>query len=426
MNKEVSKYKNNVIASKKKHIYSRLMDYFSLFVVTYLLFTIFYSIGARLPVVNSISTELKNKSGEVAEYIDSTHLQRLNEDHSSLLSIDEGAKQYVLNVCKTSAYIHDLTFQIKNSEGIYEEKTINENETFAYNASEYNLDTLSYYFKKFKKEDSSLNTYIYQEVDYKDDIDTYLYLKIMNLDETKYVSSSDSNLLAKGNGISRFTVLNLEETNNLLRYYKEDRIDTSTYDRVFLSFISACKYGIKEVENKSSTYLNLLSSYQNTYQSLTLAIFIIYLVSYVVSYLLLLFIMRLVSKEWITLGQKVMGLAMSDYEEMEPGSLNLVIYNVINFILFISSLSIAFYFTGMLGIFTLTIVPGLTLFTLFVPLLILNLISLFMPLFTKNHHNLSTLLSRLIVKDTKDFDGPVDIIESEEDGREKTEDRSNI
>lgn len=80
----------------------------------------------------------------------------------------------------------------------------------------------------------------------------------------------------------------------------------------------------------------------------------------------------------------------------------------------------------MLGIFTLTIVPGLTLFTLFVPLLILNLISLFMPLFTKNHHNLSTLLSRLIVKDTKDFDGPVDIIESEEDGREKTEDRSNI
>ena len=78
--KLVSRYKNNVIASGKKHVFSRLLDYFSTFVVAYLVFALFYAIGSRLPVMNKISRDLVNQNLVIADYIYSTHLQKFNED----------------------------------------------------------------------------------------------------------------------------------------------------------------------------------------------------------------------------------------------------------------------------------------------------------------------------------------------------------
>ena len=138
-----SKYKDNIIASKKKHIFSRLLDYFSLFVVTYLLFTIFYALGSHLPIVDNTAKSLQNQNAEIAEYIDSTHLQRLNEDKSAFLSIDDGAAKYVESLCKTSAYVHNLTFPVKNEAGTFDEVAIDVNDTFAGDPT-YQLDAISY------------------------------------------------------------------------------------------------------------------------------------------------------------------------------------------------------------------------------------------------------------------------------------------
>ena len=402
-----SKYKDNLIASPKKHIFSRLLDYFSLFVVTYLLFSIFYGIGSRFPAYKSIVSRITNQNRQIAEYIDSTHLERLNEDKSTLLSIDDGAIKYVEALCKTSAYVHDFTFPVKNDSGVFEEKEVNVEETFAYHTQDYELDSLSYYFKSFKKTDTSLNNYVYEEVDYREDIDSYLYLKIMKVDTTKYVEENDIDLLNKGNGVSRFVVLNKDQTNILLRFFKEDRLDTSLYDEIYLSFINAARFGIKDVENNSVTYKALFDTYQHIYQSLTAAVLLIYLVSYFIAFLLLLFLTRLFTKEWVTLGQKVMGLSMSSVDELEPTKGQLIAYNILNFVLFMTSSVIAFYFLGMVGVLSFKIIGGLTLFAVFIGLFMINLVSLVMPLCNRHRHDFVSFLTKIYVKDIKEFEGPI-------------------
>ena len=402
-----SKYKNNVIATGKRHVYSRLLDYFSMFVVTYLVFTIFYAIGSRLPVMDNISRGLIKQNLVIAEYIDSTHLQRLNESHSSLLSIDDGAEKYVLNVCKTSAYVHEVKFPVKQDDGTYVDTDVAIEETFANEATSYPLDDLSYYFKSFKKNDESLNNYVIDGVDYSDDIDTFMYQKIMKIDETKYVASDDTDLLARGNGISHFVVLTSEETTSLLNYYREDSTGASTFNHVYNSFIRGAQNGIKDVEKHSATYKKLITDYNLIYQKLTFGIFIIYLLSYTFAFLLMMGVMRLIAKEWITLGQKVLSLSMSDTHEFEPTWWQITLYNLVNYVLFFSSSSIAFYFMGIIGVFSLSIIGKFTVLALLIAILTLNIISLFMPLFNKRHFDLNTLMVRLLVKDTKEFEGPV-------------------
>ena len=414
----VSRYKNNIIATKKKHIFSRLLDYFSLFVVTYLLFTVFYAIGSHLPVVDNTAKQLQSENAQIAEYIDSTHLQRLNADKSGFLSIDDGATKYVESLCKTSAYVHNLTFPVKNESGTFDEVVVSVDDTFA-GDPEHQLDALSYYFKSFKKNDTSLNNYVFDDVDYKDDVDTYLYLKIMKLDASNYVSSDDADLLARGNGISQYVVLNEENTNKLLQYYKEDRADTSLYDKVFLSFIDAAKYGIKDVETNSLSYNNLIKEYNNTYQSLTLAILLIYLISYLVAFLLLTIITRLIAKEWVTLGQKVMGIAMASSNELEPSIGQLIGYNALNYVLFSTSLAIAFYFMGMIGVFSFKIAGVVSVLAILIALLVFNIVSLLMPFFNKNNHDFVSFITRLNVKDVKEFEGPVGVEETPENKEEK-------
>ena len=411
-----SKYKDNLIASSKKHIFSRLLDYFSLFVVTYLLFSIFYGIGSRLPAFKNVVSKITDQNQQLAEYIDSTHLQRLNEEKTALLSIDDGASKYVESLCKTSAYIHELTFPTKKDDGTFDEKDVNIEETFAYNADSYSLDALSYYFKSFKKNEPSLNNYVYEEVNYKDDLDTYLYLKLMKVDATKYVSEDDASLLARGNGVSRYVVLTKENTKTLLKFFKDDRLDTSLYSEVYLSFINAARYGIDDVEKNSTPYDTLYAPYQKTYQSLVAAVLLIYLVSYVIAYLLLLFLVRLFVKEWVTLGQKAMGVAMASTDELEPSKGQLVAYHLLNFVLFVTSSVIAFYFLGMTGVLSFKIVGGLTLFAVILALFIINLVSLVLPLCSRNKHDIVTLLTKIYIKDIKEFDMPVSESEALENG----------
>ena len=422
MERLVSKYKNNVIASKKKHIFSRLLDYFSLFVVTYLLFTVFYSIGARTPVMTNSSKKLQQESTQVAEYIDSTHLQRLNANRSALISIDEGAATYVENVCKTSAYVHNLTFPVKNEGGTFDEVVVIVEETFVNNLTSYELDNISYYFKSFKKNEVSLNNYVYEENDYKDDIDTYLYLKIMKVDATKFVTSDDEDYLARGNNVSRYTVLNKEQTTTLLRYYKEDRADTSLYNDIYNSYLKAAQYGVDDIENNSVPYKTLVSAFNKTYQEITLEIFVTYLISYTVAYLLLTIVLRLICKEWVTLGQKVMGLGISANDELEPNAGQLIGYHLFNYVTFVTSIFIGLYFMGMLGVFTAKILGPVTLFAIFVALFAANLVSFFMQFFNKNNHDLSTLITRILVKDKSEFESPVGseelpALEEKSDGR---------
>ena len=63
---------------------------------------------------------------------------------------------------------------------------------------------------------------------------------------------------------------------------------------------------------------------------------------------------------------------------------------------------------GMMGVLSLKVVGNITLLAIIVALLILNVISLVMPLFMKNNDDLASLATRLYIKDTKEFEGPIE------------------
>ena len=419
--KEVSKYKNNSLASKKKHIFARLLDYFSMFVISYLTFTILYAVAGSLPIISTLVNNLADISEQAALYVDSTHLQRLNEDKTYLIPTDEGAETYLINMTKTSAYVNNIKYPVRQNDGTYIEVDVDIKDTFVYQSNEYSLDNVSHYYKKFKKEEPSLNNYVYEGVDYKDDIDTFLYIKLMKLDANYFISSDDANYISRADNISIYTIFNSEYTakmiNKIARGENIDADANNLYDRMVNAYESAINYGIDDVENNSTPYIEININFKKAYQSLIGAFALVYFVSYTIAYVLLMIIMRLIAKEWTTIGQKVMGLAMADLDELTPSAWQIIVYNLSNYLLFSTSALLSSYLVGMFGIFSFEIFPGFNLLWIMLFLLTFNLLSLFMPLFNKRRFNVSTFLSRLQSKDKNEFDTlPEENIEVVENG----------
>lgn len=420
----VSRYKNNSVASKKKHIYSRLLDYFSTFVVSYLLFTIVYAVGVRLPPYSKASTKYNEIALNAARYIGETHLESFDEETKTLSTISEDATQYLISLTKTSAYVHDLTYPVKQSDGTYVETVVTKEETFVYNALEYPKDNLSYYFKKFKKIEPSLNDYTYDEVDYKDDIDTYLYIKIMNINPEYFVSKDDPALLAKGEGVSNFVVLTLENTNKMInRIAKEETIDSAAvelYNKLYGGYGNSIQYGIDEVQGKSAVYIEFLNQFNVAYQEVAKHLFIMFLIAYTLAFILLVVVLRIISKEWVTIGQKVMNLSICSTKEMEVGPVQLTFYHLINYLLFSTSSLIGFFLMGMFGVFSLQVFPHINLLAIMLFLLTFELISLFFPFFNRNGHDLASVATRILVKDKGEYDAPIEeVVDVEFETREE-------
>ena len=408
----VSKYKFNSVASKKKHIFSRLLDYFSLFVVTYIVFMISFTISGNLPVMKNISNNLNKINYEVAEYIDSTHLQRLNADKNGLISLEESAEVYVKNVAKTCAYIYEKPFYQKQSDGTYQEIEINKEETFVYDLDNYPLDPLCFYFIKFKSEDPSLNDY----GDF-DDKEQYLFNYIITSDESNFITVDDEHYITRAEGLSHYNILSEELTDVIINYYHGDTLNTTAHKLLYMRYINAVQKGIKEVEKKSATYLSYMNKYAAVNNQLIGALALIYFLSYLFSYLALTGILRLICKEWTTLGQKVMGLAICDNHENEPSAIRLVCYHLISFVLFFSSSALGLYFTGLPGVLSFKLIPHISILWIDIGLITLNVISLFMPLFNKNRYDLSTLITRIFIKDIKEFEGSAEVLNAIEEGK---------
>ncbi len=421
----VSKYKNNAFSSKKKHIYSRLLDYFSYFVVSYLVFTIFNAIGANTPLVKNQTTQLNNMTVEMYQYVGSTHLQSYDSDKKTLVDSSVGATDYLKNLTLTSAYIHDIKYPEKQPDGTYIDVDVDINKTFLKDASNYELDNLSYFYKKYKKETPSMNSYVIDGVDYKDDIDTFLYIKIMAVTATDYVTSSDPDYTARGSTLSRYVVLTSENTTKMInRIAKGETIDPATvslYNRTYNQYLIAIQRGIEDIEANSSDYKAIHTSFRNAYQELVKTEAIIYLLSYIFAFIVLTVVMRLISKEWITIGQKVMGLALCDTQEMEPAWWRTLLYHFLNFILFSSSCAISFFFIGIYGVLSAELIPHIPLFSLILVILGFNIISFVMSFFGKVPHDISTFVSRMYIKDIKDFDMPADVIDVQVDENEPKE-----
>ena len=255
----VSRYKFNSMASKKKHIFARLLDYFSTFILSYLLFTISFSIFAPIPPIRNISDHLSNINRTVAAYIDSTHLQRLNEGKNGLISLEKSAEIYASNIAMTCAYVYDLDFYKKQSDGTYIKTKITKEETLINNMSEYALDPLSYYFISFKSDPVNEGLDDYEGYDNKE---TYLFKHIIESDDANFIATDDTNYIARAEGLSRYNILSVELTDSIIKYFHGDTASTEAHKILYLRYINAVQKGIKEVQTKSVRYLGLMDEYR--------------------------------------------------------------------------------------------------------------------------------------------------------------------
>ena len=422
MERIVSRYKNNALASKKKHIYSRLLDYFSTFVLGFIVFVIANAILLNIPSISGMYRTLNKESTALADYVDSTRLQMYNQEKTSLISVDDSGYDYVVNITKTSAYIHELQYPYYKEDGTYEMKDVPIEETFLEDEYNYPLDNISYYFKKVKADEPSLNSYVYQNVDYRFDIDTYLYEKIMKAKSQFFVSEDDTDFVIRGGFLSRYVVFNKTYTEKMInRVGKGEKIDSEAVNclnRVIESYGKAVQFGIKEIEDKSDPYKVIYARFYKVYRNICWYDALTYLGSYLLAYLLLTLILRLITKQWVTLGQKVLNLAMCSSNEMELSPIQIIGYHALNFVLFGSSSVVGLYFANMAGVLSLQVIPYVTVFSIALFVLVFNLISLFMPLWTKNRHDISTFITRISLKDINEFEALVEVISKvEEDAK---------
>ena len=406
MEKVVSKYKNNSIASAKKHVFSRLFDYFLTFILSYFIFILSYSLVCRIPAIEANFKDLQNISLESAEYVDYTHLQRLNDDKTALSNINEDGVNYITNLVKTSVYYHDLEYAYHNEDGTYTSKKVTIEETFFYNSDQYTLDNIAYFYKKIKTSEPGLE---YESGVY---INKYLYVDVMELNSTYFINADEANYQPYKDTLSTYVILNEESTITILpRVAKGETINsnaTNMYNHLLGGYLKAINNGVEDVEKNSLKYKDISERFSKSYQRVIGTIAGIYFAAYFVSYIVLIFLGRLISKEWITIGQKVMRLVMNDKNEMEISLWRMVVYHFTSLILFITSAPIAFTLFGMLGILSFEVIPHITLLAILLFVLTFNLVSLFLSIFNKKyHHDISTFVSGIYVKDINEFDVPV-------------------
>ena len=420
MERVVSKYKNNSLASKKKHIYSRLLDYFSAFVLGFIVFVIANAVCLNIPGIKGLYSDLNKESTALADYVDSTRLQMYNSDRTELLSVDDSGYNYAVNITKTSAYIHEIKYPYKNEDGTYTIKDVPIEETFLKDEDNYPLDNVSYYFKIVKQNEPSLKSYVYQGVDYSGDIDTFMYQKIMKVKEQYFVTEYDEDYIVRGGYLSRFVVYNKEYTQKMInRVAKGETIDSEAVNclnRSIEAYGKGVQYGIKEIESKSAPYKVIYNRFVEAYNKICWYNALTYLCSFAFAYILLTVVMRLICKDWITLGQKVLNLAMCSTNEEELSVIQLIGYHLLNFVLFGSSSIIGLYFTGMAGVLSLEVIPFITVLAIALFVIVFNLISLFMPLWTKGRHDISTFVCRISLRDVNEFEAPADVLAKVEEG----------
>lgn len=428
MMKTASRYAPNSIASAKKHIYSRLIDYFLTFIVTIALFAIMMPISMNTSIYQNVSREYASQRRGFYEFINETGILRLNAAGTDLLSVGEEAESYVQRVAKTSAYVHNVTFPKLNDDGTYSEVAVDVKETFIYERETYRLDNISHYFQKYKHTQNELNDYLIDGVHKKYEEltptqkDDYQYKNIMEVTTSNFVSSDNPDYIARGGDVSTYVVLSEQMTEKIKLYYKNDRNDTSLHQSIFNSFIKGTQKAINDVEVNSHIYKNIESKINIISQKYSRIQIVVYMLCYVVSYLLLNILVALFSKEWITVGQKVMGLALCEADEMEPPVWKYLVFHGLSFFGFSSSALLSFVLLGNIGVTSLKVFPHISFLAIMIFILTLNIFSLFMPLFNKKNYDLSTFFVKIVHKDKHEFDVPVgmDISDKiEEDGKQQ-------
>ena len=413
----VSKYKNNLIAKKSRVFLSSLLDYFILVVLTFIVFTVAGTpIMTSLPVFNNAISEINEKTSDLYSIVSETRLQTFDESSKQLGNVETDAINYLKTLMKTSLYVYGKTLPVYNQDtNEYIQENVKIEYTFLNtNNNEYPNDNLSYYCFNFKTQHEELNSFIYEDVDYSNNKDVYLYEKVLGFenetisayfvnDET-FASFSDE-IKEKLTKYNVLTEKNLDNIIAILVYGENNGTINIIYDNLINSYKLGVQFFIDDVEQNYAPYIEKTKEFNLAFNSYVMCYIVNLVLCYVFAFFILQVILPLLLKENCTIAQRSMKLRLCNLDEGEPLAFNIVIRNIVLFFIYFSGIFFSLFFSNLMQISVFPINnSSLNLLEFIVFSLLLSILSGVFLLINKNNQQLDLFSSFLVVKDIEKFE----------------------
>jgi len=427
----VSSFKNNLIAKRSKIIFSRLIDYFSVVIISFIFFACCTSlINSSLPYVKEAYSGITTLNTELKKVVGETRIQEYDEESNSLKDISVSSEKYITCLTKTSLYIYGEKYPVLNElTKEYDLNEISKDETFL-NQGEidqkgnynYPNDNLSYFFLTFKSENESLNDYIVDKVDYSSKKEEYLYTKMLGYEnqtiQKYFIDEPSYNSFSNKGDLSRYNILNKKTSEALKNYLVySDSTSKTIYSYLSNCFYNASSLGVKQVENNYSEYIELNNKFMPSYNIYVLSLVLSYIFAFLLGFSVVYVVNPLLSKKKVTLGMKVFKLAVVRTDEMEMRWNNNTAELIMLFLTDFSSIIFSLFFLNQLSISTYAYGGSINLFQFIIFSLGLDVISLVIFFINKNHQLLSNFAPLSVIKDTEAFEEAVISDEKLEEGK---------
>ena len=423
MMETVSKYKNNLVAKKSKVFLSGALDFGLVFISSLLLFYLTLLVTNNLPVTTKSIDKYNQTSLDAKKFINRTHLMHYNTETGVTREVDVDAKNYVISLVKTSAYVYDLTYPIEKEDSTYDTNhKVTLEETFIYEYDEHALNNVVYFWAKYHV--NNIGDFTYSR-NIKPIQNTPENIKkiVVGTYETKFGYTLKEGF--KDNFVKEdveeyqdykdvlpiYAVLNKENTKALINKLAYSDSTNESINKLYNDLITCYKNGIQsgidEVEKYSVSYKALEKDFMNSYNTIARVTFIAYIIAYTLGYVATVFLGRALGGSYITLSQKALNLALARNDEMTPKPVNIILYHVINYFTYLASMAVALLFTGYIGVLSLPLVGPLNLFTFEIFPLVLIAASIIILIIKKNNQSLALLVSNMVIKDVKEFETAV-------------------
>lgn len=379
--------------SKWKRLGVLIVDFFVGLIFAFLFFgAIGYPTYINLPSANENKANYAENGKKLIQIADESKLQKSKDDeYTSLLSMEETGKLYLINLLKTSCYYNNIPYQVlENNQKV--EIQVKLEDTFA------NLDNdfLSYYFLEYKAL-NNIGTYP-TDVSYKYYVNsTILKLDSMNKDLVKEDFDCDSDTF----------YLNSESTTKLMNYlsFGDTNEPYTFYKRLQSLYQQAASIGIKDIEENYRVYKVAYQKFVESYNSYAKGFIYTVIICYIPGALITFLVFPLCFKKGRTVGYRFFGMK-SVNKIWDPISWPMLLIRAL--VQTIIEFGMTFFiplFMGQMEFMSVALFGNVTMFMLCMFSLLLSLLSLIFFAINKNDQTISDLASlSYVVSISSDLD----------------------
>ena len=421
MIQEYSRYKDYKIATKGRVFFGNLSDFFLCLILAFVLFaTAGNGIVRSLPSTQTNLYEVNNATLSLRNLITKTHLRTFDSSGTKLRTISEDANDYIVTLMKTSYYLNGEKYPALNDNGTYSVRDIEESETFLFKGEvdeegyySYPHDGPSYYFLNFKEKTASLSSYVYENVDRKEEKEEYMYQKIFAYDPNDFQLTNERAQV--------YYALKLDVAKALVDYrvYKDSSSSLATINnRIESGYRKAINFFQEEVQNKYDRYIEQNKRFEAAYARYLGQFAWAISICYVFAFFILELILPLFLKEGSTLGLKMMKLVYCGTDEGNPPFHSFIIKGLIRFLMHFWGMIIGLLMIGLIQVALFDLGGGFRLVYLFIGSGVISIFSIGMLIFTPKNQGLAEFPARLVLKDKgKHEQGQAKEMETKEKGR---------